>query len=231
MPNLRILEPLKAGLRNDFNPTAVGALYDAYGCESKGPGLVGYEYLPSVFSVASSVPGNALLFNVGENCCLYHPSGYFYTISSSWNATALSPSEYNASSSAWVGNLLYDTSITSSSTWGIDGSWTLSSDGGVYLNTASSEIQSIGQSFTLSTYSAYLAEVTTEFGEDAKNGLRLILSAGIGPTYVNIYESGTHRFILPPDHGGIKQVLVFADPGWVGNITKVSVIPPSTTLS
>lgn len=49
MPNLRILEPLKAGLRNDFNPTAVGALYDAYGCESKGPGLVGYEYLPPVF--------------------------------------------------------------------------------------------------------------------------------------------------------------------------------------
>ena len=226
MPNLRILEPLKAGLRNDFNPTAVGALYDAYGCESKGPGLVGYEYLPSVLSVASSVPGNALLFNVGENCCLYHPSDYFYTLSSSWNATALSFGIYNASSSAWTGNLLDDPSITSSSTWGISTGWTLSSDGGVYLNTASSKIQSIAQSFTPSTYSTYLAEVTTEFGEDAKNGLRLIFST----ESVNIYESGTHRFILPPYHGGIKQVVVFADPGWVGNITKVSVIPPSNAL-
>ena len=226
MPNLRILEPLKAGLRNDFNPTAVGALYDAYGCESKGPGLVGYEYLPSVLSVASSVPGNALLFNVGENCCLYHPSGYFFTISSSWGAVDLSFGIYNASSSAWTGNLLDDPSITSSSTWGISTGWTLSSDGGVYLNTASSKIQSIAQSFTPSTYSTYLAEVTTEFGEDAKNGLRLIFST----ESVNIYESGTHRFILPPYHGGLKQVVVFADPGWVGNITKVSVIPPSNAL-
>jgi len=170
------------------------------------------------------------LFNVGENCYLHDLAGHFYTISSSWNATALPA--HDASSSAWTGNLLPDPSMTSSSawTWGISYGWTLSSEGGVYLSTASSEIQSITHLITLSTYSAYLAEVTTEFGEDAKNGLRLVLSAGIGPTYVNIYESGTHRFILPPDHGGISQVLVFADPGWVGNITKVSVIPPSNAL-
>ena len=225
MPNLRILEPLKAGLRNDFNPTAVGALYDAYGCESKGPGLVGYEYLPSVFNYSSSTTNNTpLLFNVGEKCILFDATGYFYTISSSWGAVELPA--YNASSSAWTGNLLYDTSITSSSTWGISDGWTLSSEGGVYLNTASSKIQSIAQSYTLSTYSAYLAEVTTEFGEDAKNGLRLVIST----ESVNIYESGTHRFILPPDHGGIKRVVVFADPGWVGNITKVSVIYPSNAL-
>jgi len=227
MPNLRILEPLKAGLRNDFNPTAVGALYDAYGCESKGPGLVGYEYLPSFFHYSSSTTNNTpLLFNVGEKCILFDATGYFYTISSSWGTVDFFSNVYNASSSAWTDNLLYDTSITSSSTWGISDGWTLSSEGGVYLNTASSKVQTIAQSITFLPYSAYLAEVTTEFGEDAKNGLRLVIST----ESVNIYESGTHRFILPPDYGGIKRVVVFADPGWVGNITKVSVIHPSNAL-
>lgn len=232
MPNLRILEPLKAGLRNDFNPTAVGALYDAYGCESKGPGLVGYEYLPPVFSFSSSRAGGTLLFNVGENCYLYDPLGYFYTISSSWKAVNISV--HNASSSAWTGNLIDDPSMTSSSAWRWDlrgGGWTLSSEGGVYLSTPSSRIHSIGRFITLSTDSPYLAEVTTEFGEDAKNGLRLVLSG----ESVNIYESGTHRFILSPSilspdyGGGITKVEVFAYPGWVGNITKVSVIPPTST--
>lgn len=224
MPNLRILEPLKAGLRNDFNPTAVGALYDAYGCESKGPGLVGYEYLPPVFFTGSSNNNTPLLFNAGEKCFLFAASGDFYTVSSSWDVVDLPA--YSVSSGAWV-NLLSDTSITSSSIWGIGGSWTLSPGRGVYLSTASSEIQSITQSFIYPAFPPFLAEVTTEFGEDAKNGLRLVLSTGVSSTSVNIYESGTHRFILPSNPGSSTIVSVFADPGWVGNITKVSVGPLS----
>lgn len=224
MPNLRILEPLKAGLRNDFNPTAVGALYDAYGCESKGPGLVGYEYLPSVFSYLSSTAGNALsLFNAGEKCFLFASSGGFYTVSSSWGVVDLPA--YSACFMHWV-NVINDTGITSSARWDISDGWTRSSGWrGVYLTTASSEIQSVTQSFIYPTALPFLAEVTTEFGEDAKNGLRLVLSTGVSSTSVNIYESGTHRFILPSNPGSSTIVSVFADPGWVGNITRVAAGP------
>lgn len=225
MPNLRILEPFQAGLRNDDNPIGRNALLDAYGVECRETGLVAYEYVGNPLAVAATGRRHAL-FTVGTGCYLFDVDNAFKEISSSWGKTALTPLDYRESAlgSELVtnGTFVNWTGWTgSSAAWGIP-----STTAGAELSLQYSASYELAQTFTSSsTYAcdAYLLTVDVDFGPELTTGT--VYFEANAPLIVNnheIWKSGTYKFLCPASSGYCPGITIHPEPGWTGVVNSVS---------